>query len=77
MNEEINVEKIGRKYSRDFYFTENPKNFFCMLFVNNKEYNENEYARIYLEKDNKIIKEKTFHISHMNPYDGWFLFEKN
>ena len=47
-----------------------------MLFVNNKEYNENEYAIISLEKNNKILEEKRFHISNMNPYDGWFIFEK-
>ncbi len=75
MNEDVNVKKTGKFYSRELYINEIQKNFFCMLFVNNKEYNENEYATICLEKNNKIIVKKSFHISNMNPYDGWFLFE--
>jgi len=76
LNEDISVEKTGNYYSRDFYLNELTRKFFCMLFVNNKEYNENEYAIISLEKNNKILEEKRFHISNMNPYDGWFIFEK-
>jgi len=41
LNEDISVEKTGNYYSRDFYLNELTRKFFCMLFVNNKEYNEN------------------------------------
>ncbi len=48
-----------------------------MIFITNRDYNENEYAKISLEKNNKVIEIQSFHISNLTPYDGWYLFEKN
>ena len=70
------MERFGKYYSRDFFFNEKQINFFCMLFVKNKGYNENEFATISIEKNNKILETKIYHICNFNPYDGWFLFEK-
>jgi hypothetical protein len=50
LNEHKYIERIGSFYSREFYFTESQKDFFCMLFVNNYDYCENEVAKIYLKK---------------------------
>jgi len=71
------VERKGNCYHRDFFYTEKKIDFFCMLFVFNKDYHENEYAKIYLERNNRIIESKRYHILNNNPYDGWYLFEKN
>jgi hypothetical protein len=74
--EEKYVDCVGDFYSREFYYEEKQFNFFCMLFVYNKDYNDNEYALIIIEYNNNPIDRKKYHILNTKPYDGWFFYEK-
>ena len=73
---EKNVIRFGDFYSREFFFNVLPYNFFCMLFVNNKEYQSDQKVEMILLNNNKQISNKFFHISNNLPYDGWFILEK-
>ena len=74
--EEKIVELNGTSYSREIFYRESSLEFFCMLFVNNINFEENQKAQIFLYHNNLLIKQKLFHLSNTNPYDGWFILEK-
>ncbi len=79
-NNEESIEKLvlkhGNSYSREFYLNGDSFYFFCMVFVYNKEYLNDQQVKMILKKDNRIFCNKIFHISNTLPYDGWFILEK-
>jgi len=74
--EEKNIELKGTNYSREFYYNDFSLDFYCMLFVYNKNFEENQIAQIRLFQYNQVIEKKSFHLSNTLPYDGWFILEK-
>ncbi len=74
--EEKTIQLKGTNYSREFHYNDLSFDFNCMLFVYNKNFEENQVAQIRLFQYNRVIENKLFHLSNILPYDGWFILEK-